>query len=155
MLGIGYRVSRLTEVGRQRALPYHVIDAILEHGALLAVHHNLAGEVCLDVRPDVGHQRHVGLVNQERKLSRHIIGNTYQARTRHTFSLSSGTGNLCKKHVGVDDIGKQLHAVHVIMLEFTERIVIQYQLAHRLNPPQFPLPECQHHEADVSSLSSR
>ena len=66
MLGIRYRVSRLAEMGRQRALPYHVIDAIFEHRALLTIHHNLAGEVCLDVRPDVGHQRHVGLVDQER-----------------------------------------------------------------------------------------
>ena len=155
MLSIGYRISGFPEVGRKGALAYYVINTIFQHGSLLPVHYYLAREVCLYVWPDVGHQRHIRLVHQERKLSRHIVGNSYQARTRHTFGLTSGTGNLGKKHVGVDYVCKQLHVIHVVMLEFTESIIIQNQLAHRLDPPLFPLPECQHHEAIVSFLNSR
>ena len=155
VLGIRHRVARAAEMGRKGALSHHVVDAVFQHRACLSVHHHLSGEVCLYVWPHVGHQCHVALVNEEGDLPRHVVGDTDQAWTRDALGLAHGTCALDIEHVGVDDVGKQLHRVHVVALEVTQLGIIQYEITHRSPPPAFPLPRCRHREANVSSPRSR
>ena len=57
------RVTRTTEVGRDFAFTYYVVDTIFQHGTSSS--HDRAAEICLYVRPDIGKQGGIGFVHQE------------------------------------------------------------------------------------------
>ena len=88
VLGIRDGVARAAEVLGQLALAHHVVDAVLQQRTLPAADAHHPCKRCLDVGPHVGHQCHVGLVNEERQLAWHVVHHADDAGCHDALGLA-------------------------------------------------------------------